>query len=145
MKLTLVGFIFMYEKVRIFVLNNRGLERRKDMVKNVAIVSLSSGIVGESFVEFEKNIGIKRLEDFGLNVKFMPHALLGLEYIKEHPEKRALDLLDALRDPDIDMILCAIGGDDTYRLLPYLFENDYNLKSDGKYNLLSKVYHRKRN
>ncbi|PHU41720.1 hypothetical protein CSW78_27005, partial [Shigella flexneri] len=24
----------------------------------------------------------------------------------------------------IDMILCAIGGDDTYRLLPYLFEND---------------------
>ncbi len=94
------------------------------MVKNVAIVSLSSGIVGESFVEFEKNIGIKRLEDFGLNVKFMPHALLGLEYIKDHPEKRALDLLDALRDPDIDMILCAIGGDDTYRLLPYLFEND---------------------
>ena len=24
----------------------------------------------------------------------------------------------------IDMILCAIGGDDTYRLLSYLFEND---------------------
>ena len=22
------------------------------------------------------------------------------------------------------MILCGIGGDDTYRLLPYLFEND---------------------
>ncbi|MCR5836462.1 MAG: LD-carboxypeptidase [Lachnospiraceae bacterium] len=94
------------------------------MVKNVAIVSLSSGIVGESFVEFEKKIGVKRLEDFGLKVRFMPHALLGLDYIKNHPEKRALDLLDALRDPDIDMILTAIGGDDTYRLLPYLFEND---------------------
>lgn len=94
------------------------------MVKNVAIVSLSSGILGEDFVEFEKNIGHKRLEDFGLNVKYMPHALSGLDYIKAHPEKRALDLLDALRDPDIDMILCAIGGDDTYRLLPYLFEND---------------------
>ena len=94
------------------------------MVKNVAIVSLSSGIVGESFAEFEKKIGIKRLEDFGLKVRFMPHALLGLNYIKNHPEKRSLDLLNALRDPDIDMILCAIGGDDTYRLLPYLFEND---------------------
>jgi muramoyltetrapeptide carboxypeptidase LdcA involved in peptidoglycan recycling len=94
------------------------------MVKNVAIVSLSCGIIGESFVEFEKNIGVKRLEDFGLNVRFMPHALSGLDYIKNHPEKRASDLLDALRDPDIDMILCAIGGDDTYRLLPYLFEND---------------------
>lgn len=38
------------------------------MIKNVAIVSLSSGILGEDFVEFEKNIGHKRLEDFGLNV-----------------------------------------------------------------------------
>jgi len=53
----------------------------------------------------------------------MPHALKGIEYIKEHPDKRAADLLEALRDPDIDMILCAIGGDDTYRLLPYLFDN----------------------
>ena len=101
------------------------------MVKNVAIVSLSSGIVGESFAEFEKKIGIKRLEDFGLKVRFMPHALLGLNYIKNHPEKRSLDLLNALRDPDIDMILCAIGGDDTYRLLPYLFEND-ELKKAAK-------------
>ena len=94
------------------------------MIKNVAIVSLSSGIIGESFVEFEKNIGIKRLEEFGLKVKFMPHALKGLDYIKDHPEHRAQDLLEALKDPEIDMILCAIGGDDTYRLLPYLFDNN---------------------
>lgn len=94
------------------------------MIKNVAIVSLSSGIIGESFVEFEKNIGIKRLEEFGLKVKFMPHALKGLDYIKNHPEHRAQDLLEALKDPEIDMILCAIGGDDTYRLLPYLFDNN---------------------
>ena len=94
------------------------------MIKNVAIVSLSSGIIGEDFVEFEKKIGEKRLEEFGLNVKFMPHALKGLDYIKNHPEDRAQDLLEALRDPEIDMILCAIGGDDTYRLLPYLFDNN---------------------
>ncbi len=94
------------------------------MIKNVAIVSLSRGLLGESFVEFEKNIGLKRLEEFGLNVRFMPHALAGLDYVEKHPEKRAADLLEALRDPEVDMILCAIGGDDTYRLLPYLFEND---------------------
>ncbi len=93
-------------------------------VSNVAIVSLSSGILGESFVRFEVEIGLRRLKEFGLNVKFMPHALEGLEYIKEHPEKRAEDLLAAFRDPEIDMILCAIGGDDTYRLLPYLFEHN---------------------
>ena len=54
----------------------------------------------------------------------MPHARKGLEYVREHPEKRAEDLLQAFRDPEIDMILCAIGGDDTYRLLPYLFDHD---------------------
>ena len=93
-------------------------------VKNVAIVSLSSGILGESFVRFEVEIGLRRLKEYGLNVKFMPHALKGLEYVKAHPEKRAEDLLEAFRDPEIDMILCAIGGDDTYRLLPYLFDHN---------------------
>ncbi len=93
------------------------------MIRNVAIVSLSSGILGEPYVRFEVEIGLKRLEEYGLNVKFMPHALRGMEYVREHPEKRAEDLLEALRDPQTDMILCACGGDDTYRLLPYLFDN----------------------
>lgn len=94
------------------------------MIKNVAIVSLSRGILGEPFMQFEVEIGLRRLEELGLDVKFMPHALKGLEYVQAHPEKRAEDLLQAFRDPDIDMILCAIGGDDTYRLLPYLFEHN---------------------
>lgn len=94
------------------------------MIKTVGIVSLSSGIVGESFIRFESDIGIRRLKEYGLNVKFMPHALMGVDYIKAHPEKRAEDLLNAFRDPEIDMILCAIGGDDTYRLLPYLFDHN---------------------
>lgn len=90
-------------------------------INNIAIVSLSSGTIGEAFAKHELDIGVKRLKDFGLNVTFMPHALKGIEYVKNHPAERAADLLQALRDPDIDMILCAIGGDDTYRLLPYLF------------------------
>lgn len=92
-------------------------------VHTIAVVSLSSGILGESFVRFEVEIGLRRLKEYGLNVKFMPHALKGMEYVKAHPEKRAEDLLEAFRDPETDMILCAIGGDDTYRLLPYLFEH----------------------
>ena len=100
------------------------VEEEKIMIKNIAIVSLSSGTIGEDFVKHEVDIGIKRLNDFGLNVRFMPHALEGIEYVKNHPEKRAADLLQALSDPEIDMILCAIGGDDTYRLLPFLFEHN---------------------
>ena len=94
------------------------------MIKNVAIVSLSSGILGEPFIRFEVDIGLQRLEKYGLNVIFMPNAQKGLEYIKAHPEKRAEDLLQALSDPEVDLVLCAIGGDDTYRLLPYLFDNN---------------------
>ena len=93
-------------------------------IKTVEIISLSSGIIGESFVSHELNIGIERLKAMGLQVKFSEHALKGIDYINEHPEERAADLLEAYADPEVDMILCAIGGDDTYRLLPYLFDND---------------------
>ena len=75
------------------------------MIRNVAIVSLSSGIIGESFVQYEVEIGLRRLKEYGLNVRFMPHARKGLDYIREHPEKRAEDLLEAFRDPETDMIL----------------------------------------
>ena len=94
------------------------------MIKTVGIVSLSSAIIGEEFIQFEVEIGLRRLREYGLKVKFMPNALKGIDYIREHPEKRAEDLLQAFRDPEIDMILCAIGGDDTFRLLPYLFDHD---------------------
>ena len=93
-------------------------------LKNVAIVSLSSGLLGEDFIKFETEIGFQRLKDLGLNVKCMPNALKGIKYLEEHPEKRAEDFIEAFRDPEIDMILTAIGGDDTYRLLPYLFEDN---------------------
>ena len=91
------------------------------MVQTVAIVSLSSGIIGEDFARHEYEIGKKRLESYGLQVRLMEHTLKGIEYVKDHPAERAMDLIHAFADPSIDMILCAIGGDDTYRLLPYLF------------------------
>ncbi len=94
------------------------------MVKTIGIVSLSHGTIGEDFVKHEVKIGLERLEKYGLKVKFMPNALKGHAYLKAHPEKRAKDLLAAFLDDEVDMILSAIGGDDTYRLLPYLFDND---------------------
>ena len=98
------------------------MERKK--VKIIGIVSLSAGTLGESFVQHELKIGLSRLEKMGIRVKFLPHALSGRAYVEAHPAERAQDLLDAFEDDEIDMILCAIGGEDTYRLLPYLFEND---------------------
>lgn len=94
------------------------------MAKTIAIVSLSSGILGESFIKHELLLGLNRLKQYGFHVKIMDNALKGMQFLNEHPEKRAADLLKAFSDKSIDIILCAIGGDDTYRLLPYLFDND---------------------
>lgn len=60
----------------------------------------------------------------GVEVEFLPNAKKGLAYLQEHPEARASDLIQAMADDSIDMILCAIGGDDTYRLAPYLFDRN---------------------
>lgn len=89
----------------------------------VAIVSLSSGMLGEEFCSHNIEIGVKRLEEYGLEVMFMPNALKGIKYLQEHPEARASDLKQAFLDDSIAGIICAIGGDDTYRLLPYLMED----------------------
>ncbi len=93
-------------------------------VKKIGIVSLSSGVLGEDFVTHEVKIGIERLKKYGIEVEFLPNSKKGIEFIKNNPGARAKDLIKAFKDDSIDMILCAIGGDDTYRLLSYLFENN---------------------
>ena len=89
----------------------------------VAIVSLSSGMLGEAFCSHTREIGVRRLKEYGLEPVFMPNALKGIEFLKENPQARAEDLKTAFMDDSIAGILCAIGGDDTYRLLPYLMED----------------------
>lgn len=87
----------------------------------VAIVSLSSGTAGEELFRHRYELGKKRLEEeFGLKTITMPNALKGCDYLKEHPEARAKDLMDAFLDDNIKAIFCNIGGDDTIRLLPYI-------------------------
>ena len=44
------------------------------MIRTVGIVSLSSGILGEPFVQHEVRLGLARLQDYGLQVRFLPHA-----------------------------------------------------------------------
>lgn len=90
----------------------------------VAIVSLSRGLLGMPFCKHELDIAIKRLEEFELVPVIMPNALKDMEYIQNHPEARASDLKQAFMDKDIKAIICAIGGDDTYKTIPYLMEDN---------------------
>ena len=86
----------------------------------VAVISLSSGILGEPELIHRYFTAKKRLEeDYDLIVEPTPHALKGVDYISAHPEKRAEDLMNAFRDPAIKAIFCAIGGDDSIRVMRY--------------------------
>ncbi len=91
----------------------------------VAVVSLSWGGLGDDNLIHKYKIAKERLEnDFGLQVVAMPNALAGSEYVYNHPEARAKDLMDAFSDPTIKAIICAIGGDDSLRIIPYI---DYDV------------------
>lgn len=90
----------------------------------VAIVSLSRGLLGMPFCKHELDLGMKRLKEYGLEPIIMPNALKDMDYLKEHPEERAEDLKQAFLDTSIKAIICAIGGDDAYRLIPYLMEDE---------------------
>ncbi len=86
-----------------------------------AIVSLSSGILGEDWAIHKLAIARERLErDFGLQVVPMPNALRGTDYLYRHPEARAADLMEAFSRKEIKAVFSSIGGDDTIRLLPWV-------------------------
>lgn len=87
----------------------------------IATISLSWGGAGDSAILWRYEQGKKRLiEDFGLEVVEMPHTLAGSQFIDQHPEKRAEDLMNAFKDSSIKGIISCIGGDDSIRMLPYI-------------------------
>lgn len=89
----------------------------------IAVVSLSRGVLGMPFCKHELEIGLQRLKDFGLIPVVMPNALKDINYLENHPEAKATDLKMAFMDDSIKGIICAIGGDDTYRTIPFLMED----------------------
>ena len=95
----------------------------------VAVISLSSGILGEPYCAHEKELGIKKLREFGLEPVFTEHALMGTDFIMKHPEARAADLKETFLDDSIKGIICAIGGIETFRTFPYLMEDEEFINS----------------
>lgn len=91
----------------------------------VATISISGGRAGDPDMLERYYVGKRRLQEiFDLNVVETPHALKGSEFIYKNPKARVDDLHQALLDPDIKAIITNMGGDDTYRLLPYI---DYDI------------------
>jgi muramoyltetrapeptide carboxypeptidase LdcA involved in peptidoglycan recycling len=85
----------------------------------IAVISLSSGwpsVFPGAYCD-----GKRQLEEaFGVQVIESRHTLADPDWLAAHPEARAADLMEVLRDTSIQGIVSTIGGDDSIRLLPFL-------------------------
>ncbi len=87
----------------------------------VAAVSLSWGGAGDDMFRWRYELAKKRLlEQFGLKLIEMDSTLKGSEYLYEHPEKRAEDLMNAFSEAHIKAIFSCIGGEESIRMLPFI-------------------------
>lgn len=85
----------------------------------VATISMSWGAAGELPHRYLK--GKERLgRIFNLEVTETKNALQPAQWIYEHPEARAQDLMEAFSDPSVKAVISNIGGDDSIRMLKYI-------------------------
>ena len=90
----------------------------------VAVICLSNGILGNIGCVQQVDIGVRRLNEYGLDICFTKHALRGTDFILAHPEARAADLKEAFLDDSVSGIITDIGGFETFRTIPYLMEDE---------------------
>lgn len=64
--------------------------------------------------------GVAALTDLGYHVAIAPHAFEQHGWVSGTPEERAADVHAAFGDPNVRMIIAAIGGDHCCHLLPVL-------------------------
>lgn len=84
----------------------------------VAIVSPSAPAVAAFPHRVER--GVDYLRTLGFEVRLMPNAGLSTGWTAGGGEQRADDINDAFADPDVSVVLAAIGGNHCAQLLPYL-------------------------
>ncbi|MXV62252.1 LD-carboxypeptidase [Natronorubrum sp. JWXQ-INN-674] len=85
----------------------------------IAVVAPSSNAAVEFPHVYE--LGLERLRTtFDLEPIEYPTASKGTEYLIDHSEARARDVMDAFADPDIRGVISVIGGNDQIRILEHL-------------------------
>jgi muramoyltetrapeptide carboxypeptidase len=88
----------------------------------IAIIAPSWGGIGR--LPDRATRALNALRTLGMNPVFMPHASAAADdlrpWVSATPQQRASDLHAAIADPQVDAVLCAIGGDHSAQMLPYL-------------------------
>lgn len=84
----------------------------------IGIVSPSWGGAGK--FPHRTRQGIEQLNALGYKVRLAPHALNHQGFVSDSAANRAQDINQMFADPEIKVILAAIGGDHSCHLLPLL-------------------------
>src|ERR1700683_4700099 len=85
----------------------------------VAAISLSRG--WPSVYPRAYQDGKRQLQEaFGVEVVESRHAMADIHWLATHPEARAADLMEVLKDPAIHGIVSTIGGGDFIRMPLFL-------------------------
>ncbi|ELZ10310.1 S66 family peptidase [Natrialba aegyptia] len=85
----------------------------------IAVIAPSSNPTTEFSEVYE--LGLERLREvFDLEPVEFPTVSHDDEFLLEHPEARARDIMDAFEDPDISGVIAVIGGNDQIRVLEHL-------------------------
>lgn len=85
----------------------------------VAVISPSAGLTQVYAPRFERGLEELRRR-FDVEVVTAPNARRDNGFLHDHPQARADDIHWALSEPSVTALVCAIGGDDSVRLLPHL-------------------------
>jgi len=81
----------------------------------IGIVAPASNIKSEML-----DAGCRELERLGFRTLYRPDIVKSHRYFSGTDERRAAELLEMVRNPDVKAIFCARGGYGSGRLIPYL-------------------------
>ncbi|MCA9833983.1 MAG: LD-carboxypeptidase [Thermomicrobiales bacterium] len=74
---------------------------------------------GETFIPRAMH-GIRYMESLGYSVKIAPHAFKNRGHVSDTAINRAADINTMFADPDVNAIMCTIGGTHSIDVIPYL-------------------------
>lgn len=87
----------------------------------IATLSISHGWSGDAHMKWKYDLGKYVLtEKYGLQVTPAPNSMKGSDYLSKNPRARAEDLIWAFENKEIKAIIANIGGNDSYKLLPFI-------------------------
>ncbi|HIZ55026.1 MAG TPA: LD-carboxypeptidase [Firmicutes bacterium] len=86
----------------------------------IATISPCNGWAGDLEIKWKYELGVKRLQEIGLNVIAAPNSLKGTDYLSKNPQARAEDFMWAFTNKNVNAVIANMGGNDSIQIIPYI-------------------------